>query len=710
MLASVSCLGAAVENEEEELARHEHCIVGLGPAGIQMSYSFALKGQDFVAFEAKSHAGSQFVKYPVHRKLISINKRHTGLSNELFNERHDWNSILSVNESLKFTRYSKEYYPHADDYVRYMRDYGDVVNEMAPGRLHYDSKVSRVSRGENDGFLLTVATGKKESGEEIGEARYFCGRLIWATGMQETSMSHVDGYDMEGVEMYSEVDATNERYENETIAVVGGGNAGLETAAALQNSAARVTLFYPPGRSPKLQIAWRTHYVGHARSINLAFIDGYLLKSLDTILQGEGGYVSSIAVAPGSSKPNPATGRMRIAIGPFIAMDKDATQRMDKWDRDDPRPDQSLEKELNLTTVKELMDRIKDEGNRGSRLGFDRIIFCTGFSFGYGKGNASKSTFDDDVRPAMGVGNKFPDMNPDYESTNVRNMYFAGALQHGRDYRRSAGGFIHGFRYTARTLHRLLTGYPSIPLTAEELIKADHMMMRINFSPGPYQMYGELCDLIVLEQSSGDGAKEAGVPFARYYEDFPLAHMPKFVLEQGHHRFISVCFEYGHGKFSSLSPLNPQYIGTRQGTIEGALGLQMAQMMGPPAEGEGMGGGMGGGDGGGGGGMSQRKLRKHDMPKPPPKRMGSTGAGVDSNFLHPIISYYNLHDKQTHRMLTDRLDEKKLKKMAKVSHIVYPLASHHLIEDLETTWDLFYTHMLPCAGGWKTVRRIAMQK
>jgi hypothetical protein len=39
---------------------------------------------------------------------------------------------------------------------------------------------------------------------------------------------------------------------------------------------------------------------------------------------------------------------------------------------------------------------------------------------------------------------------------NVPGLFFAGTLSHGKDHLRAAGGFIHGFRYTARALHRLL--------------------------------------------------------------------------------------------------------------------------------------------------------------------------------------------------------------------------------------------------------------
>jgi hypothetical protein len=39
---------------------------------------------------------------------------------------------------------------------------------------------------------------------------------------------------------------------------------------------------------------------------------------------------------------------------------------------------------------------------------------------------------------------------------NVPGLYFAGNLAHGKDHLKSAGGFIHGFRYTARALFRIL--------------------------------------------------------------------------------------------------------------------------------------------------------------------------------------------------------------------------------------------------------------
>jgi hypothetical protein len=56
----------------------------------------------------------------------------------------------------------------------------------------------------------------------------------------------------------------------------------------------------------------------------------------------------------------------------------------------------------------------------------------------------------------MHSNGKYPVLTSEYESISVPGLYFAGALGHGKDYKRSAGGFIHGFRYTTRFLFRTL--------------------------------------------------------------------------------------------------------------------------------------------------------------------------------------------------------------------------------------------------------------
>ena len=47
---------------------------------------------------------------------------------------------------------------------------------------------------------------------------------------------------------------------------------------------------------------------------------------------------------------------------------------------------------------------------------------------------------------------KYPGIKHTYEAQNVPGLYFAGTSTHSLDYRKSAGGFIHGFRYTSKEL------------------------------------------------------------------------------------------------------------------------------------------------------------------------------------------------------------------------------------------------------------------
>ena len=47
---------------------------------------------------------------------------------------------------------------------------------------------------------------------------------------------------------------------------------------------------------------------------------------------------------------------------------------------------------------------------------------------------------------------KFIAINPNYESVDYPGMFVAGTASHSLDFRKSAGGFIHGYRYTGKTL------------------------------------------------------------------------------------------------------------------------------------------------------------------------------------------------------------------------------------------------------------------
>merc|ERR1719427_448536 len=102
---------------------YDYCIIGAGPAGLQLSYFLQKNHRKYIVFEKGSSAGTFSKKYPIHRKLISINKRFTGSTNKEFNMRHDWNSLISDGNEIVMTSYSKDLFPDATTYVNYLNDF-----------------------------------------------------------------------------------------------------------------------------------------------------------------------------------------------------------------------------------------------------------------------------------------------------------------------------------------------------------------------------------------------------------------------------------------------------------------------------------------------------------------------------------------------------------------------------------------------------------
>jgi len=70
---------------------------------------------------------------------------------------------------------------------------------------------------------------------------------------------------------------------------------------------------------------------------------------------------------------------------------------------------------------------------------YDRVIVTPDWEM-------DDSLFDPAIRPLRSSVSKFPAMTPRYESPNVPGLFFAGSLAHGPDFKKSAGGFVHGYR------------------------------------------------------------------------------------------------------------------------------------------------------------------------------------------------------------------------------------------------------------------------
>src|SRR5215469_9901663 len=104
----------------------DYLVIGGGPAGLQLAYFLEQAGRDYLVLESGPTPGTFFHKFPRHRRLISINKPHTGWNDPELNLRMDWNSLLSDDPRLLFTGYSQRFFPAADDLVRYMADFAAV--------------------------------------------------------------------------------------------------------------------------------------------------------------------------------------------------------------------------------------------------------------------------------------------------------------------------------------------------------------------------------------------------------------------------------------------------------------------------------------------------------------------------------------------------------------------------------------------------------
>ncbi|XP_072167909.1 FAD-dependent oxidoreductase domain-containing protein 2-like [Diadema setosum] len=485
----------AYHTEDPSSQKWNYCIVGAGPAGLQMGYFLERAGRDYVIFEKANMSGAFFTKYPRHRKLISINKRYTGKTNKEFNMRHDWNSLLSDDESLLMRHYSKEFFPDADSYVRYLNDYTTRLGL----NVQYDTEIFNIERHE-----LASISGQYFTMHDQHGTLYQCRVMIICTGMHKPNIPNFAG--LEYTDGYEDMSLDLDDYEGKNVLILGRGNSAFETADHILGS---TNLIHLVARS-RVKMAWETHYVGDLRAVNNGLLDTYQLKSLDGLLEAD---MSELRLYKRQD------GRLQLIPG-------------------DAEEEEEEDGDEGGRRLQIPLDNPLEVDNFALRDPYDKVIRCLGFTFDF-------SIFKNTSKPEQGQTKKtkkFPHVKANYEAAGIPGMFFAGTNSHSIDFKKSAGGFIHGFRYTTRALHYLLEwryhreAWPALRLPITELL--DHFVRRLNEASGLYQMFYVLGDIVLLHKDTME---------FEYLEEFPILMLPWLQQASGHNHteLLVMVMEYG---------------------------------------------------------------------------------------------------------------------------------------------------------------------
>jgi thioredoxin reductase len=227
-----------------------------------------------------------------------------------------------------------------------------------------------------------------------------------------------------------------------------------------------------------IKFAWQTHFVGNLRAVNNNFLDTYQLKSQNAVI------------------------------------DAKATE---------------ITKENDVYTVRAEMTAA--EGHE-IVLTYDHVIACTGFQF-------DNSIFSPDIQPALRHFDKFPVMTGEWESENIKGLFFAGTIMQSCDYKKTMSGFIHGFRHNVKSLAELITArvqgtdYPTITTALSEPELRDTIIDRISTASGIFLQPGFMADVILLD----------GPQAGKTYQDMPVSWTKNAPFATG--SFLQVTLEYG---------------------------------------------------------------------------------------------------------------------------------------------------------------------
>lgn len=468
----------------------ETIIVGAGPAGLQLGYFLQKGGHPYCILERAPVAASFFDHYPQSGKLISINKKNTGSDSYEFNLRHDWNSLLN-DEKMSFTSYSDEYYPAKEDLVRYMNDFAKRFKL----NIRYQRNVTAIFKASGEDGVATGYT-LHVTGPSGAIETYNCKKLVMATGVSvpnqpqfiddtKVKPKHYADYPKDFFRKPENLEA----FRNKSVMILGNGNSAFELGNLLTPISSHVAIY---GRRAK---TWASvsHYTGDLRSVYMPFYDTFLLKSLNGINWGD--------ELVGFEQSSP-TSKYR----PYYICSPICATKHDIYSID----------------------------------GFDHVIFATGWKF-------DDSPFKFHVR--VGHNGKYPIIDENYQSVDNTNLFFIGALMHSHDFKRSSGGFIHGFRYLIEYFYHIhYDKKMDIDIFPNQDLKAlvGHIIYKINHTSPMYQMYGQIGDIFYY-----DSAKKEFV----YFNNVPNSFVGRIAKRYPKQTFFRIQLQYGDQHVKEIAEL-----------------------------------------------------------------------------------------------------------------------------------------------------------
>lgn len=245
---------------------YKNIIIGSGPAGLQMAYFFGKRNESYLLLDQSCSVGAFFKTFPRTRSLISINKVCTFPYREK-SLRFDWNSLICDDESMQMSKFTEDFYPNADDLVKYLEAFSHRFNL----RIEFNSRIDNIRRCPKTSAFELHTNSKT----------YKCERLFIGTGVQPKkvpiNIMEIGKKLNIPVFEYGTVSLDPKTFRNKSVFIVGTGNAAFEVANFINDVTQSIAICGPA------KPAWKTHYPGNLRSVNMKFFDTFYLKAGNVI-------------------------------------------------------------------------------------------------------------------------------------------------------------------------------------------------------------------------------------------------------------------------------------------------------------------------------------------------------------------------------------------------------------------------------------------